>query len=135
MKNHILIFTLSLVTTISFAQENAKVFIARKGLFTTSGAINTFMDGKIICELNNKSYTVIEVTPGEHDFHAQWYGKNTKKDFAEEMKITIDIKAGNEYYLQLVKKDKGLMSYANVEEITASTWKKVKQDLKEDNCH
>ncbi|MGL6121659.1 MAG: hypothetical protein ACRC1W_01220 [Shewanella sp.] len=120
------------VSTLSMAQETATVFFARKGLWTgTAGRVKIFMDDKIVCELSNDSYSVHVVPVGLHAFHAQWYSKSSKKKSIEENVTVIELKSGHEYYLQSVKQKYDLI----MQEITANTWKKTKEGLKEDDCH
>lgn len=135
MKNHILTIVLAFTISLSFAQETATVYIARKGLWTgTAGAVKIFNDGKIICELKNNSFSVHQVPTGSRSFHAQWYGKSSA-DPAKKNETEVELEAGKEYYFQLVKQEQGVWSYIHVQEVTASTWKKLKEKLKEDDCH
>lgn len=134
MKNLLFIIFIALSSS-AMAQETGTIILARKGLWTgTAGPTKIFMDGTIICELSNNSFSKHVVPIGVHKFNAQWYSKKSK-DKTEEMAVEIEVKAGQEYYLQTIKQDKGLTSYIHMQEITANTWKKTKEDLDEDDCH
>lgn len=133
MKNLILI-TFLLVTTISFAQETATVFIARKKIYTGYyGPIKVFMDGKLICRINNNQYSIHNVPTGQHKFSVQWEGKNAKEGASEEG-IDVDVEAGKEYYIKTNREDRGIKSILILQEVTANTWKKVKEGLDPDDC-
>lgn len=122
-------------TYMAMAQETATVFIARKKLYTgpVYGPIKVFMDDKLICQINNNSFSVHNVAPGKHRFSAQWDGKESKEGASKDA-IEIEVIAGTEYFLSADKKVKNLITYIYLEEITMNTWKKTKYGLKQDDC-
>lgn len=129
-------FVLLCLTFASFtSDETVNVYLVRKGVNSgTAGPIKIFADGKIICELKNNSYSVHQLPVGTHKFSAQWGGKSAKEG-ANERAIELQFEPGKEYYLQVVRENSGLVAYANVLEMTASSWQKMKPDLKLDDCH
>ncbi|HMG94370.1 MAG TPA: hypothetical protein VK589_30125 [Chryseolinea sp.] len=137
MKKHILLPFFILISSISFAQETATITLSRKGLWSgTAGATKIFMDGNIICELSNNSFSIHSIPTGKHVFTARWYSKKAKeKDNGDEFAVEIEIKPSEQYYLQVVKQDKGLSSYVAVQEITSNTWNKIKEGLDKGDCH
>lgn len=74
-------------------------FLRGKNYAGSATAFSALIDGNRVCKLNNRRYSVHEVTPGEHEFKAQFGGKKGKKK-AEVTTITIE--AGKTYYLQMV---------------------------------
>jgi hypothetical protein len=135
MKKQILLITFLSIATLSIAQETAKVSIARKKLYTGyGGPIKVFMDEKLICRINNNAFSVHDVPPGKHKFSVQWDGKKSKEK-ASEKSIEIEMEAGKEYYIKAEREDAYLkQSFLLLQEITAGTWKNVKEDLEQDDC-
>jgi len=137
MKNKISIVAIVLILIFSsFRNEDTgKIYFIRKGMYTgVNGAVKLFIDGKILCELSNNSFSVHAVPVGVHKFNAQWMGKKTKEP-SDDNSIEVEIKPNLDYYLQLGTENRGLVTYAILNEITSNTWKKIKDDLKEDDCH
>ena len=74
-------------------------FLRGKGHAGSATAFSALIDGVRVCKLNNRRYSVHEVTPGIHQFKAQFGGKKGKNK-AEIIEIKID--AGETYYIQMV---------------------------------
>ena len=91
------------------------------------------MDGKLICRINNNQYSVHDVPAGKHKFSVQWEGKNSKEGASEEA-IEVDVESGQEYFIKTNREDRGLKSILLLQEVTANTWKKVKEGLDQDDC-
>jgi hypothetical protein len=68
---------------------------------------------------------------GKHKFAVQWSGETQKEnaDFIE-----VDIKKGSTYFIKAFKETRRLIDHLLLEEITASSWEKMKGELKQDNC-
>lgn len=124
-----------LFTAQSFAQDKAKIcFIRNTGAFLALADFKEFIDGKIVCMIDNKSYTVHEVDAGEHSITWQSGKKELAKE-GKDMMVTMNLEAGKTYYFQILI-TKGFMSAAvSMNELTESTAKKIMAELKEDtNC-
>jgi hypothetical protein len=114
----------------------ATVLVARKKLYTgAQGAVKIFMDGQIICEIENNAFTAHQVVAGEHTFSAQWFSKKSKKESDRDLDLKLTLQPGKQYFLQLATQNKGLITYALLQEITDSTWTRTKDGLHEDDCH
>lgn len=111
MKFHfIAIFLISTsITSLCHAQdlpENTKdsevgivYFLRGKGHAGSATAFSALIDSVRVCKLNNRRYSVHELSPGTHQFMAQFGGKKSKNK-AEV--IEIEIEAGGTYYIQMV---------------------------------
>lgn len=106
----IVIFLIStFITSLCHAQdliENTEdsdigivYFLRGKGHAGSATAFSALIDGVRVCKLNNRRYSAHEVTPGKHEFMAQFGGKKGKKK-AEI--IEIEVEAGGTYYIQMV---------------------------------
>ena len=114
------------------SNQNAKVYFLRSTGFQGSAqGFTTFIDDKVVCKLNNKRYSIHEVTPGMHNFSVQFAGKNSKEK-AE--RIEIELEAGKIYYIQLIFQTGLLKNNLYCQEVTKSSAKTMMDKLKEDNC-
>jgi hypothetical protein len=95
----------------------------------SASAFTAFIDGELACKLNNKKYSIHEVAAGEHQFTVQFGGKKSKKK-AEP--ITINIEAGNTYYIQMVFQTGAFVNNLYCQEVTESSAKTILSDLEED---
>ena len=95
----LLIFSLANILTAT-AQDTGKVYFIRSTGFQGSAvAFTAFVDGELVCKLNNKKYSIHDVNVGEHTFTVQFAGKNAK---AKAEPIKINIEAGKAYYIQMI---------------------------------
>ncbi len=129
MKKITAILLLSFITTVTLAQD-ATVTITRKKLYTgQNGPLKVFIDGKLVCQVNDNAYTVQSLPEGKHKVAVQYSGK-TLKDNAETFEL--DAKPGAAYFLKASKE--GIKQKLVLEEVTHSTWEKLKEDLQQDDC-
>jgi hypothetical protein len=119
----------NLADTVS---QNGKVYFMRSTGFQGSAqGFTTFIDDKIVCKLNNKRYSIHEVTPGVHQFSVQFAGKSSKEK-AE--RIEIEIEAGKTYYIQLIMQTGVIKNNLYCQEVTKSSANSILEKLKEDDC-
>jgi hypothetical protein len=112
------------------AQETAKVYFIRSTGFQGSAvAFTAFIDQQLVCKLNNKKYSIHELTTGEHVFTVQFAGK-TAKEKAEPIKINVE--AGKTYYIQMVFQTGYLKNNLYCQEVTESSAKTVLVNCVED---
>jgi hypothetical protein len=58
----------------------------------------TYMDQVLLCKLGNGKYSVHEVDPGEHKFHAQYKGKIKS---TPETELPVNLEPGKTYYISV----------------------------------
>lgn len=131
---HFKLITFILFFFVSFsaakAQESAKVYFIRSTGFQGSAvAFTAFIDQQLVCKLNNKKYSIHELSPGEHVFTVQFAGK-TAKEKAEPIKINVE--AGKTYYVQMVFQTGYLKNNLYCQEVTESSAKTVLTNCVED---
>jgi len=137
MKTTIIVLLAIISSSLSaIAQETATVFIARKKIYTgTAGPLKVFMDGELICRINNNAYSTHSIKPGKHKFSVQYYSKESKGDDKnEDQSVMVDIQPGKDYYIKASKENKGLITIIMLEEVTANSWPKLKDGLDQDDC-
>lgn len=126
----IVILTLALITSNCCFAQDATVTIVRKKLYTgQNGPLKVFIDGKLVCQVNDNAYTVQSLPEGKHKVAVQYSGK-TLKDNAETFEL--DAKPDAAYFLKTSKE--GIKQKLVLEEVTHSTWEKLKEDLQQDDC-
>ena len=136
--NRIAFVLFAIITSVSlFGQsdssiQKAKVYFMRSTGFQGSAqGFTTFIDDIVVCKLNNKRYSVHEITPGMHRFSVQFAGKNSK-DKAE--RIEIEIEPGKTYYIQLAFQTGLIKNNLYCQEVTRSSAMTMLNVLKEDDC-
>lgn len=126
-----LAFALVALASAAMAQEKAKIYFLRSTGFSGSAtSFKCFIDKKIVCNLNNKRYSLHEVDSGRHQVDVQFSGKEYKQN---DEPVFIDVEPGKTYYVQLTLKAK-FISDLLCQEITQNTAKVMMKELKEDNC-
>ncbi|MFZ9877174.1 MAG: DUF2846 domain-containing protein [Chitinophagaceae bacterium] len=126
----LLVCSVFFVAGISAQSKTGKVYFIRStGLAGSAGPFTAFIDDGLVCKLNNKRYSIHEVSAGEHNFSVQFTGKKSK-DKAE--RITIDVEAGKTYYIQLIFQAGMIKNNVYCQEVTASSAKTVLKDCEED---
>ena len=93
------VFVGSLTNTQAQSNDVTFYFMRYTGYQGSAISFTTFMDGQLVCKLNNKSFSTHKTTPGKHTFAVQFAGKEAKEK-AE--LITIDMEGGKTYYIQLI---------------------------------
>jgi len=112
------------------AQDKGKVYFIRSTGFQGSAvAFTAFVDKELVCKLNNKKYSIHDVSPGEHIFTVQFAGKNAK---AKAEPIKINIEAGKTYYIQMVFQTGLLKNNLYCQEVTENSAKTVLVDCVQD---
>ena len=133
------IFTL--IVTLFFASlasaqdstnvETGKIYFLRSTGFQGSAvAFKTFIDGEFVCKLNNKKYSIHEVSAGKHECSVQFGGK-VSKDKAE--KFVIQVEPEKITYVQLVFETGILINNIYCEEVTENTAKSKMVKMTEDS--
>lgn len=126
-----------LICNASFGQgesdsQHAKVYFIRSTGFQGSvQGFTTFIDDQVVCKLNNKKFSIHEVTPGRHQFSVQLAGKQAKQK-AE--RIEIDMEPGKTYYIQLIFQTGIIKNNVYCQEVTKSSAMTMLNNLKEDSC-
>ncbi|MCI4647379.1 DUF2846 domain-containing protein [Phaeodactylibacter sp.] len=112
------------------AQKSGTIYFMRlTGISGTVSAFNAFIDGELVCRLNNKKFSVHEVPAGEHTITVQFSGKNAKEK-AEP--ITVTVEPGQPVFVQMVLEVRAIINNLYCQEITESSARPVLRKLKED---
>lgn len=137
MNRILLLLAILTINLLAFGQGDAaadkgKVYFMRSTGFQGSAqGFTTFIDDVVVCKLNNKRYSVHEVSPGMHRFSVQFAGKNSKEK-AE--RIEINIEPGKTYYIQLIFQTGIIKNNLYCQEVTESSAKTMMNSLREDDC-
>jgi hypothetical protein len=91
----------------------------------------TYLDKVLLCRLGEGNYSVHNVEPGEHRFHAQYKGKVKS---TPETELLVNIESGKTYYISVNLKTKafGKGSFY-CEQLSEEEGKKRSQSLLFDN--
>ena len=129
---YILLFFITLLcSTQTFAQQNAKLYFIRTTGFNGSAVpFTAFVDDTLKCRLNNKRYSIHEISPGIHTISIQFAGKKSK---SKAEKITIEMEAGKTYYVQMIFQAGLFVNNLYCQEVTENSAKTILINLKEDN--
>ena len=104
-------------------------FIRKTGFFGSASAFKTCIDEKFVCKLNNKRYSMHEVSPGSHIVSVQFGGKKSKKK-AE--KFQVNVEPGKITYVQIIMETGALVNNIYCEEVTENTATRKMKSLKPD---
>ena len=127
------ILALVLALQSGICQQKASVYFMRStGYYGSATSYTAFIDGELVCKLNNKRYSVHEVDEGKHAFVVQFGGNSVK---SKSQPIIIDVEEGEIYYIQMVF-EKGLMGRnLYCQEVTKSSADNILRQLSQDkNC-
>ncbi len=109
--------------------EYGQVYFMRKtGYQGSLVAFTAFIDGNLVCNLNNNKYSVHNLNSGKHEFAVQFAGKKIKNNTEI---ISIDVKAGKTYYVKMILKH-GLVNNLYSQEVTERQGKDFLIYLKND---
>ena len=126
----LLILLLTLCQSVKAQEKMGKVYFMRSTGFKGSAvAFTAFIDGKFVCKLNNKKYSVHEVNAGEHTFSVQFAGKSSKEK-AEQ--ITINVEEGKSYYIQMIYQTGFITDNLYCQEVTEGSAKTILPECSED---
>lgn len=138
MKKIVFAFLVSL-TSILFttAQENEKIetgkicFLRSTGFSGSAAAFKTYIDGELVCRLNNKKFSLHEVKVGSHECYVQFGGLKINEK-AEKCKIFVEL--GKITYVQFFLEN-DILSFRIygeeiAENIAVQKMKKMKEDIK-----
>jgi len=104
-------------------------FIRSTGFAGSMSAFTAFIDKELVCKLNNKKYSIHEVSPGEHYFTVQFAGKKSKKK-AEP--IMINLEGGKTYYIQMVFQTGAFKNNLYCQEVTENSANTILIECEED---
>jgi hypothetical protein len=105
-KLFILLFLLFTTHIYGMAQsQKATVFLLRSVGHDLDQFVPYFiyMDKVLLCNLGESNYSVHEVEPGEHRFHAQYKGKVKS---TPETELLVNLESGKTYYISVNLKTK-----------------------------
>ena len=131
---------LLLIITFSFSlsvnaqeienKEMGKIYFLRStGFVTSASTFKIFIDGKFVCKLNNKKYSIHEVPVGKHKCSVQIEGKKSKES-AE--KFEIEVEAGKITYVQIIFKMGFFINNVLCEGINENSAAQRMKEMKED---
>ena len=111
-------------------KETGKVYILRStGIELWNGAFKTFIDGKLVCKLHNKKYSIHEVPVGKHECSVQFGGTKSKE---KAQKIEVLVEKGKITYVQVVFEIGFFINKIYCEEVTENTAKQKIEKMVED---
>ena len=134
------VFFVILVSNSLYAQntnrsqdQNGKVYFMRSdGSLALTAAFTVFIDGTLLCRLNNKRFSIHAVKPGTHNFSSQFLGPKSRE---KTEKVKIQIEAGKIYYILLSYKHLGIFHKLHCKEVNENSAKNILPNLKEvKNC-
>jgi len=100
-------------------------FLRGKGHAGSATAFSALIDDAIVCKLNNRRYSVHQVSPGKHEFKAQFGGKKGKKK--AEIAL-IEIEAGKTYYVQMIMQASFWVNDVSAQEVTRNSALRLYED-------
>jgi hypothetical protein len=101
------------------------------GFQAPAAAFTVFIDGTLLCRLNNKRFSTHVVKPGTHNFSSQFLGPKSR---VKTEKVKIQIEAGKIYYILLSYKH-GILHKLHCKEVNENSAKNILPNLKEvKNC-
>lgn len=123
-------FSISMHAQETEKKEVGKIcFLRSTGLSGSFSAFKTYIDGELVCELNNKKYSTHEVLVGKHECYVQ-YGGLKINEKAEKCKI--EVQSDRITYVQFFLNN-GLLSFRIYgEEITKDSAEKKMKKMKEE---
>ncbi len=132
MKKLTVFIALIFVSATGIAQSaKTTIYLIREGMHEGSAvACSIFKDEELLCRLNNKRYSVHDITPGRYTFHTQWSGKKPGNDKRGDIVLTIE--EGKTYYLKFNPVAKAFNGYVGLIEVTENTFQSVLANLKPD---
>ena len=114
------------------SNEAIVYFLRSSGYNGSATAFNTFIDGRLVCKLNNKRYSKHKIKSGVHYFAVQAGGKKLKKKTTP---IELVIEPDKVYYFQIQLKIGFWKGQVVCQEITENSAKLLFPKLKEDKTY
>lgn len=111
-------------------QKSKIYFIRDTGFNGSASAFKVFIDDNFVCKLNNKKYSIHEVSSEKHYVSVQFSGTKSKESA---VKLEIATEAGKDYYFQIMLKTGLLVNDTYCIEVTESTAKSAMINLSLDN--
>ena len=112
--------------------EGTVYLMRRTGYNGSLDGYSIFMDGQLICVLNNNKYTVHKVPAGKHDFSIQFNGKQVK-DKTE--KLEVEVSTNGEYYINVEQRNGWATVKVKLQELAGSSGKRAMEDVvRDDSC-
>jgi hypothetical protein len=111
-------------------QKSKIYFIRDTGFNGSASAFKVFIDDNFVCKLNNKKYSIHEVSSEKHFVSVQFSGTKSKESA---VKLEITTEAGKDYYVQIMLKTGLLVNDTYCIEVTESTAKSAMINLSLDN--
>ena len=111
-------------------QKSKIYFIRDTGFNGSASAFKVFIDDNFVCKLNNKKYSIHEVSSEKHYVSVQFSGTKSKESA---VKLEITTEAGKDYYVQIMLKTGLLVNDTYCIEVTESTAKSAMINLSLDN--
>lgn len=119
-------------TSVSQDQNGKVYFLRSDGFPPLFGAYTVFIDDALACKVNNKRFSIHNVTPGTHVVSSQIFGSKPGKKVKKEK---LQIEAGKTYYIKLYYKHGLFSNKLKTKEIDEDSAKKLLSQLKEiKNC-
>jgi hypothetical protein len=120
------------------AQDKASAtvyFMRSTGTFSLGSAFSIFTDDSLSCNLNNKSFSVHQLTPGLHRFQVR--SSVTSKPSKKIKTVELNMEPGETYYFSVtVQRPVGDIAAVAIMEVTINTANKLLPELKQDtNCN
>ena len=109
--------------------ETGKIYFLRStGLVGSGSPFKTYIDGELVCKLDNKKYSIHEISSGVHECYVLFGGLKLNEK-AEKCKIKVE--SGKITYVQFFLENGFLSFRIYGEEITENTAKQKIEKMKE----
>ncbi len=121
------IYSQELKENLMDSEKGLVYFLRGKGYSGSASSFSALIDKKRVCKLNNRRNSAHEITPGLHDFEAQFSGKKGKGKVEI---VEIEIEAGKTYYIRMVMQESFLLNDISAVEITRNSALRLLKDDK-----
>lgn len=115
----------------AFSQSKGQVYLIRSTGYTgTAVNYSFFIDDQLICKQKNKTFSVHELSVGDHTVSVSSGGLSTGKK-SEALKITVV--EGKANYISVVSTQAGYVNKITCQEITENSAKPILEKSKQKN--
>ena len=122
MKSLFVVLALLMATSLyaqNAEEETATVYFMRStGVQGSISKVNAFIDGELVCKLNNYQYSTHQVTPGKREFVVQRSGKKLQETART---IEIDVQPGETYYITAILETDFFVNQVYCQEVTQNS--------------